>query len=564
MATINSLGIGSGVLTADVIDQLKENDRSLTVTPIDNKLELNTQKEQSLELFESLITTLQSSVSSLEDSSLYEKREVSGSNDGIEVEALTGVDVQDFTISDVKLAYGSVTQSGSFASKTNGVASADGTLNLNIDGTDYQIDYTSTMSYDDLKSKINDVAGDKVTASILQTGDSSYSLIVKSDETGEDQQIVMTDLSGNLESSLKSDQLRSDDFDARTSKIASAGTSGTLTLNAAGTDYSFSYDEDTKLTDLVDMINEDPDASQNVYATIIQNDAGKFNLVINAKNAGEDQAITLTDNDGGIVASLTNTTSDSGDATDIQTARDASFKYNGIDLTRSSNTIDDIKVGLTIKLIEEDASANISITQDEQPIKDELQAFVDAYNAMTDQLDTMTLADTENEQIGIFNGDNTLVSIGREMRSIITERDYVNNLGLGDYGVTIDRTGNLSFDKSVFDEKFQEDPQALTDYFSGHTTETLTGREERVDGIFEKLYDNIRSLTRSGGSITNLNEGLSREATLLEDSRTRALDTLNSRYDAMSARFVQYDAMISRLNNQFSALSQQISMAING
>ena len=45
--TISSLGIGSGVLTADVIDQLKEADRAATVTPIENDMALNDQKKTS-------------------------------------------------------------------------------------------------------------------------------------------------------------------------------------------------------------------------------------------------------------------------------------------------------------------------------------------------------------------------------------------------------------------------------------------------------------------------------------------------------------------------------------
>jgi hypothetical protein len=46
---MSSLGIGSGVLTADVIDKLKENEKTYTVDPIKKKLELADQKKEALD-----------------------------------------------------------------------------------------------------------------------------------------------------------------------------------------------------------------------------------------------------------------------------------------------------------------------------------------------------------------------------------------------------------------------------------------------------------------------------------------------------------------------------------
>ena len=177
---LSSLGIGSGVLTSSVIDQLKASDTSLIITPIDNKITTNTNKQQSMSLLSSLATSLTGSVSSLEGSSLYQKRTVSGANSAVSVTADTGVAVQNFSISNTKLATTNVSQSGSFTSSANTIASGSGQFNLNVNGTDYKIAYDGTTTYDDLKTKINDIAGADVSASILQTGDTSYSLILNS------------------------------------------------------------------------------------------------------------------------------------------------------------------------------------------------------------------------------------------------------------------------------------------------------------------------------------------------------------------------------------------------
>jgi len=694
MAALGSVGIGSGVLTSDILDQLKDAEKSTIINPIDKSIETNSQKKEALDLLSSLTSTLKSSAFAMKDSSLYQKREVANTSEDVEVTAKDGVRLQEFSISDVKLAQKNVIQSGSFSSEDSKVASGDGTLNLNIDGTDYKIEYTANTSYDDLKTKINDIAGDGVTASILQTGDEEYRLIITSDETGKDQQIGLVDLSGNLDDSLKSDIYKSDVFDKKTDEIASDA--GTLTIKTAGGDTTFKYDSTTTLQQLADKINTNDndgsngnaDSSENVYASVVEDENGKFSLVLTAKNPAEDDSdITIEDNSGNLDTKLVSgvdgsATNDDGDISDIQTARDASFKYNNISMTRSSNTIDDIQLGLEIKLLKDDADANISITQDTQQLKDELQTFTDSFNSMQKQLDAMTLADLDAGKVGVFNGNNSINSIGRSLKKLLTERDVESGLALANFGLEVDRTGKLKFDSSVLDKKLKEDPEAVANYFSGKTdvksiglvneidglegtntvtsgkfnsedspitpvggvgkmmislddgtttdeysilynhntsledlkdkinnlknengdqvleasieevTETVNGAEvtkyqlkidkkeagdqeisisddpvsvtNRNDGVFEKLYNNLKGLNTLGGTILSLNDGLSHEGKQLEENRTKSLLSLNARYDTMTSRFIQYDSMINSLNNSFAALEQQIAMSVNG
>ena len=576
---LSSLGIGSGVLTSSVIDQLKASDTSLIITPINNKITTNTNKQQSMSLLSSLATSLTGSVSSLEGSSLYQKRTVSGANSAVSVTADTGVAVQNFSISNTKLATTNVSQSGSFTSSANTIASGSGQFNLNVNGTDYKIAYDGTTTYDDLKTKINDIAGADVSASILQTGDTSYSLILNSKNTGKAQQISLTDLSGKVNSTLKSDNLKSDAFSTSTDIIAAstpAGTTNTLTLNAAGVNSTFSYDNTTSLSDLAKMINNDPIAGANVSASVIKNDLGTYNLVLTAKGPAENLPISLTDQSGGTLDSrllfdakapspIGTATATSGNMSNIQAASDASFKYNGITLTRSTNTISDITVGVTINLLSTDSTstANISITQDAQPIKDAMQSLVDSYNAMNKQLTSMTQTDATTGTVGLFNGDSSINGIDRAIKQILTSSSG-SGLSLTQYGININRDGTLSFDSSAFDTKMAESPDAMAAYFSGKTTIDSNGNSSTTDGIFNTLYTNLNDLTKSSGVLANLTTGLTTEATSLTSDRTRATDALTAKYDTMTQQFIAYDSIISNLNNQFSSLSQQISMAVNG
>lgn len=458
--TISSLGIGSSVLTADVIDKLKSADTANMITPIDNKITLQTQKSSALDLLSSLLTSFKASASSLADDTLYQKRTVSGNSDAVNVTAQSGSAIQTFAITDTVLAKKSVVESGGFSSDSTAIASGSGTMKLSIDGSNYNINYTSSTSLLDLKDSINSTAGEKVTASILQTGANEYHLVLTSKETGANQTITLDDsVGGTLKNELKT-------YDA--------------------------------------------------------------------------------------------TTNPTGVQT-IQTASDASFKYNGISITRSSNKVDDLIVGVTINLLQDGGSTNIGISQKTSAISDEMSNLVTSYNTLVKQLDDMTLSDLDNGKVGIFNGDNTIKAIKREITKMITSVDS-NGSSLAQYGIGLNQDGTMTFTQSDFDAKMSADPAGLEAFFSGSMNEA----GEYTEGVFGNLDNLLKSYTSSSGLMSTLTQASKDESTALSDEKKRATSLLNARYDTMTARFAAYDTIISKINTQFSSLQQQISAMING
>ena len=453
--TVSSLGIGSNVLTADVIDKLKAADTANIVTPIDKKITLQAQKESALNLLSSLLSSIKANVSSLSDDTLYQKRTVSGNSDAVSVTALSGSAIQSFSITDTVMAKKGILESGAFSSTTATVSSGSGTMSLAIDGQTFDIDYTASTTLTDLKESIASAAGEKVTASILQTGANEYHLVLTSKETGADQTISLSDsVGGTLNNELKT------------------------------------YD--------------------------------------------------ITTNPTGVQS--------------IQTASDASFKYNGISITRASNSVDDLIVGVTINLLQDAGSTNISISQNTTAISDELKNLATSYNTLIKQLDDMTLSDLANGKVGIFNGDNTIKAIKREVTKMITSVN-TNGDSLAQYGIGLDQNGTMTFTKSAFDTKMSADPTALEAFFSGSTNAS----GEYTEGIFGNFNTLLDSYTKSSGLMSTLLDGSKNETKTLNSERTRASALLTARYDTMTTRFAMYDAIISKINSQFSSLQMQIN-----
>lgn len=467
---ITSLGIGSGVLTADVIDQLREADESAIINPIDNKIEQNQKKQEAYTLFSSLMTTFKASTSSLSNDTIFENKEVDVSGDA-EVSVLPGVNVDAFTLETTQLAKKDVTKFGSFIDRdTTSVASGSGILKIN----DVEIEYDSSMKLEDLAQAITDAGGDLFSASILKTGENSYDLVVSSKETGAENTLTISDEGGLLSSDL---------MDA--------------------------YDETTN-----------PDGFKN-----------------------------------------------------IQQAQDAKFTYNGIEITRPSNTIDDLIVGVDITLKKEGDISNVNVKLEKQSIVDEVQLFVDGYNDLLSKLNDLTLADVETGEEGVFTNDNFVKSISRELSSMLSSFEVdgkpITTLGyettnlagepITSYVFDVSQDGRLNFNSDALEKVLDEDVDSVKKLFSGETDADGV----HTPGIFAMMDEKLGTYTDSGNMLSGFEESLKTEAENLTASRKSSLASIEARYATMANRFAAYDSIISQINNQFASVQMMIDQESN-
>ena len=460
MATINSLGIGSGILTSDVIDKLRAGNEAQVIKPLDLKIESSTLKLKSFDFLNTLMDSFQKSVSKISSDTLFLGRSVSGNNDAINVSAAAGSDIESFSLSNVLTAQAEVEHSTTtVASKTVALTSPDavplplgtGQLTLSIGTDSFIVDYTSSTTLEQLAASINDKAGSKVTASILQVGTDKYELVVKSDNVGVNQAISFSD-----------------------------------SLSVGGV----------------------PDTNSLMRAL---------------------------------------------EMTNIQPARDASFSYNGIAITRPTNEITDLINGVTVSLKQDQASSTtLSISQNKIEISTEMSLLVQSYNTLTANISDMTAYDKAAGKVGIFNGDNFIKSIARDLNRIITSVDS-SGKSLIDYGISLDKEGVMSFDSSVFDAKMTEDPTSLQNFLSGSL---INGVDN--PGIFDILYDKMKSYTSHQKSLDTYQANLNKTLTKLNADRVTMTQRLDTRYEMMSKQFSAYDAIISKINSQFSSLKQMI------
>lgn len=262
----------------------------------------------------------------------------------------------------------------------------------------------------------------------------------------------------------------------------------TLSIGIDGETYDLSLTVGTTLTQLKDMINDKTDGK--VTASILNiGGTNPYKLVIKSAETGKDNAITFSSTSIGALRNLgLDSTSLATNGNHLQNATDASFTYNGVSITRSTNTIDDLSSGLTITLNEKQAAGittNVSIKQDTSALKDSLESLVSKYNELMSNLQEATKYDIDTQTAGLFQGVSQITSLKSALSRQILSTDSEGR-SLADYGVALNDSGVLEFTASTFDTKVSKDAKDVQDFFRGSTTyrtNTYTGTSVQAGNL---------------------------------------------------------------------------------
>jgi len=165
---------------------------------------------------------------------------------------------------------------------------------------------------------------------------------------------------------------------------------------------------------------------------------------------------------------------------EMQSAQDAVIKVGNATMVKSSNTITDAIEGITLNLLDADASSPVTLTVsgNTDDAKSSISDFVDAYNTMADFLNTQLSYDpSTNTTASPLLGDPTLLEIRSKIARVVT--GSIPGLGTSSYtnlsqiGITSDsKTGKLSLDDSKVASALAANPDSVAKLFIGTATAT--------------------------------------------------------------------------------------------
>lgn len=338
----------------------------------------------------------------------------------------------------------------------------------------------------------------------------------------------------------KDTDLGDQSLDSRTITITQPGQKDPLTVT---------LDKDkTSLADMRDAIN----AKQgSVTASIIKADDNSYYLALTSRDSGTTNQMTITTNDAELAKYISYDSANTSSASNVMTqqvaASDAKVKINGIDITRSSNTITDAPEGVTLKLnkVTTGTPETLAVTKDNAPMTAAIQAYVDAYNSLQTTIGNQTKytavdqgSDKQNTSNGDLLGDGTLRNIQTRLRSQLSTSQAGNDSFsvLSQLGITQDVSGKLTVDSTKLEKALNEKSADVVTFLSG---------DGKTTGFATQASNLLKDILGSKGSIQNATDGIN-----------KTLKRLDTQYKAVSD---QITATMARYKAQFTSLSQLVS-----
>lgn len=486
--------------------------------------------------------------------------DVSGSS--VSVSANDGVKPQSFNINVNQLAQNDVYESKGFANTDTIVNTSgnDKTLTIGVGSLSSTITLKSDATLNDLKDAINN-AGVGITASIIDTGigDNPYKLILKADDTGADN-IIKFNYSGIDDLGLNAINYTSAAFSSDTDSVNNSGATQKFKITINGDEYSMDVADGTTVKDFVDALNngnlKDSDGNSLSVTAEYDSDSGKIKFNIQAiGDISIDDTNLLTD---------FNTNTDFSNSNRIQKADDADFTYNGVEIQRPSNKIEDLIPGVTINL-NSIGNSTVEIKSNIDEITKSIQKFVADYNKMISNLQSLTAFDKDTGNVGLFQGESEFTTLSSDFYSDIfgvvlsdkgesTDRNgnkYTTDITFTatDIGFDYNRTGMISFDAEKFKEAYNKNPDLV---------------ERFTTTAFTKLKTDFDSKITGDHSALNL---LSQELKSDEKNYEKRIEAMNkfleTKYEIMAKQFSAYDEMINEFNAKSQSLTMMIQQALN-
>ncbi len=365
---------------------------------------------------------------------------------------------------------------------------------VTIRDTEIEIDF-STDSLTSISEKINNANITGVAASVEQAededGNTYYKLAISGTQNFADDNNVLETLgilTGGTSGTRATFETGTLYVDGQSGEIADEGTPlGALGTNAPngeetvtvrgysadGTEVNqtITVNDNTTVGELLDAI--EGALGGDVTANMVD---GKI-TVQSAASGETDLSVSIMANNenGGTLDFGTITNTILGRDRVVVEGTDARIVVNNIEISRSSNEIDDIITGVTLKLkdADEDTTLNVTVEQDMDAVFTKIQELVDAYNTLVeyvnDQSDYVDEDGDGKEDAGPLQGDSTTRSVVERLQQILNESigdDDATFNQLAEIGVALTTEGTLDIDTSALKDALNEDFESVISIFT--------------------------------------------------------------------------------------------------
>lgn len=450
MASISSLGVGSGLDLESIVTQLVELQTTQKKTPVENKKTLKEAEISGLSSLKSTLSSFQDVLKGIKDGSSTNKRTV--------------------------------------------------TSNLPSDNPAFSYETTSSIT-----NCTHDIAVEQLAQGTKLKGTSSVFF--------------------------------SETIEGKTTYRSSSAGTISFSLGSGSDAKSFSVDisENDSVETICKKVNE-ADGNSGVTLNYIVDSSGNVNFFAESAETGDGKDLRLS-GDIGILGFA-------GDGSDneVQKAQNAIMVIDGVSVTSSSNEFNDQVSGLklTAKAVSEKnddgtyATNNLKVSQDKSGLKSTINSLISSFNNVLSECTSLGKRDTYKDGSNNYDGGNLAGdSLPRNVQSVLKSviQGFSPDTGktLYQYGISLDKKGELTLDSTKFDESADSNYESVINVFKDLATkldDAATTYTKDKTGIIAQRSELAQShIDTYNDKITSINEYLENYETRLRKKYTN-LDTL--------------------------------------
>ncbi|MGH1403440.1 MAG: flagellar filament capping protein FliD [Alphaproteobacteria bacterium] len=254
---------------------------------------------------------------------------------------------------------------------------------------------------------------------------------------------------------------------------AALGYTGSFNIGlSGGSSVQIDITAGQSLQDLATAINAQSETS-GVQASIIKVSETEFQLTLTGTQTAQDIEVSVVSGDD-ILQNIGITDAGGAFTNVIQSAQNAIIELDGIQISRDDNSFDDVLDGVSLQI--ENAAPgttiNLEITNDTEGVKEAIENFVEAYNALRNFVVAQQTVTEDGATDGALFSNLLLENLSFQITDVLGASYGDNGIieGLSDIGITLTNNNLLSIDSTELDDAILDNFDELESLFTSNVS----------------------------------------------------------------------------------------------
>lgn len=322
--------------------------------------------------------------------------------------------------------------------------------------------------------------------------------------------------------------------------------SGTIQISINGADPQQISVSGASLSQIATQING---AGMGVQASVVTDTRGSRLSIVSSTSGAAGEISTsgssLTNDTGGTQVNFNESTA----------GKDADLIVDGLETTSASNTVTGAIPGITLQLLSKTDPSNpvqIQVVTDNNSIESAMSDFVNAYNAVVDDVQAEEGKDANGNPMPLF-GDPTLALIQNSLsQGLLSGAASGSIKDMSQLGLSIDKNGHLSLDGDTLDATLNSNFNDVQGFLQNPNS---------FGQNFNNILNNLSSSSTTGAISLALKQNSSQEDALnqsISDQDARiATDKANLTTELNTANEIlqSLPSQLNQINQLYSAVT---------